>query len=291
MKTIRIAGGRFKINILLIFVILGLIALGMWDMLIFYIPALIIHELAHMVAAGACGIIIDEVEILPFGCSAKVKSFTALSPLKEVFTAAAGPMINIVLAAGIFFIDKYYAELPITQPFIAANLTIAAMNLLPALPLDGGHIVRALLARTMGQKKSTRICAIFGVLIASIMLICGVFMVIKGYFNKTFFFMAVFLLYAAINEIKNVPYTVIRDISSKRKLLSTQKAVLMRGFAIMNDNCLRDILKEFDAGKYNIVYILDDNMKILCSLSETQVMDAVLKYGLDAKIKTIANKI
>ncbi|MEZ4357161.1 MAG: M50 family metallopeptidase [Eubacteriales bacterium] len=291
MNTIRIAGGRFKINILLIFVMLGLIVLGMWDMLIFYIPALIIHELAHMVAAGACGIIIDDVEILPFGCTAKVKSFTALSALKEVFTAAAGPAVNIVLAAGIFFIDKYYAPLSIARQFITANLTIAAINLLPALPLDGGHIVRALLARSIGQKKATKICAIFGVVISSIMLLGGVFMVIKGYFNRTFFFMAVFLLYAAIKEIKNVPYTVIRDISSKRKLLSTQKAVLMRGFAIMDNNYLRDVLKEFDAGKYNVVYILDDDMRILKSLSETQVMDAVLKYGLDVKIKTILSKI
>jgi stage IV sporulation protein FB len=288
MKCIRLFGGRLKINIILIFAVAAMAVLGMWDTLLYFVPALLLHEGTHILAAGACGIIIEDMELLPFGCSAKVKSFTGLPPVKEIFVAAAGPAANMVAAAGVYFFDKYCVPISWAKPLIAANLMLAAINLLPALPLDGGRILRAVLSKYVGNKRATKASAWMGVVFSVIIAALCVYFAVGGYFNYSMLLMAAFLLYAAIKEIKSAPYTLIRDITGKKELIETRHAVHVRAFASMGSERLRDVLRELDAGRYNLIYVLDRDMKVEYELSEADILDGILKHGMDVSLRSIA---
>lgn len=281
--------GRLNINLLIIPAIILLVALGMGDTLLCFIPALILHEWAHIITAAALGMMITQMELLPFGCAARLQCF-AVSRSKEIIVAAAGPAANMIAASAVFFIDRYAHPISVADKLIAANLTLAAINMLPALPLDGGRITRALFASFMGYKRATRITAIAGIFFASVILIMGIWSVFLDLFNPSFFIMAFFLCLAALKELKSAPYTLIRDFSGKRSCIDKRKTLHINRFAAMHTQTLGDIMREFEAGKYNIVTVLNKDMGVLCELSEQQVLDGMLQHGTQVTLGSLSSK-
>jgi predicted transcriptional regulator len=107
-------------------------------------------------------------------------------PVKEFLVAAAGPMVNVLLAGAItlgMVLSGFFAQ-PLTMDLIAnsfwaqlllANLTLVAFNIIPAFPMDGGRMLRALLALAMSRVKATKLAAGIGRGFAVIMGVLGLF--------------------------------------------------------------------------------------------------------------------
>ena len=182
MRGVRLFGGKLKINLLIIPAIAILIVLGMGDIVLCTIPVIVIHEWAHVLAAAALGMTITEMELFPFGCAAKMQCF-AMSRSKEIIVAAAGPAANMILACVIFVINKYYYSFAFADKLITASLAIATVNLLPALPLDGGRIARAAFASFMGYRHATRFMSFAGIFFAVVITGIGIYYSVKEAFN------------------------------------------------------------------------------------------------------------
>lgn len=288
MKGIRLFGGRLKINLLMIPAVVILIVFGMGDVVLCTIPALILHEWAHILAAAALGMTITEMELFPFGCAAKMQCF-AMSRAKEIIVAAAGPAANMLAACAVFIIDRYYESFAVSGKLISANLAIATVNLLPALPLDGGRIARAVFASFMGFRRATKFMSLLGVFFAAMIAGAGVYTAVQGTFNPSFFVMGFFLCLSALKEMRNAPYTLIRDLSGKRQRMDARKTININRFAAMQGEKLSDIMREFEAGKYNIVTVLDKDMGILGELDERQILDGMMEKGTHATLWSIYN--
>lgn len=162
--------------------------------------------------------------------------------------------------------------------------------MLPALPLDGGRILRSLMSKFIGNKRATKLTAILGIVFSGVIALTGIFFAIRSTPNYSMFLMAVFLCYAALTELKNEPYKLIRDISGKKEMLKTRKALHIRGFAVPANAHVRDVLKELDAGRYNLIYVLNKEMKVEYELSETDIIDGMLKHGSDISLKSIVKE-
>ncbi len=288
MKAPRFFGGRLKINLLMIPVMIGLILLGMGEIVLYYIPVVILHEWAHVLMAAALGMSISNMELFPFGCAARLQCF-AVSRSKEILVAAAGPFANMAAACAVFFIDKYAYPIVIAQKLIAANLALAAVNMLPALPLDGGRITRALFASFMGYKRATKITAAAGIFFAAVILIVGVWAAINGTLNPSFLIMAFFLCLAAVKELKNAPFTLIRDFSGKRAVIEKRKTLHINRFAALRNQQLGDIMREFEAGKYNMVTVLGNDLRVTGELSEYQILGGMMQKGTQATLGSVLN--
>lgn len=113
------------------------------------------HELAHLVAAKLTGVAVQEIRILPFGGSARMENPYRL-PLRQILpVAAAGPAANLLLAVCIAALAHWgLLEPEKAGALVQPNLVLLAFNLLPALPLDGGRILFALLRFPLGEKKA-----------------------------------------------------------------------------------------------------------------------------------------
>lgn len=288
MKGIRLFGGRLKVNPLMIPAVIILIAVGMGDVVLCTIPALILHEWAHIIAAAALGMTITEMELFPFGCAAKMQFF-ALSRAKEIIVAAAGPAVNLITACTIFVIDRYTESFAMAGKLIAANIAIATINLLPALPLDGGRITRALFASFMGYRRATKFMSLAGIFFAAIIIGIGIYTAVKSSFNPSFFVMGFFLCFSSIKEMRSAPYTLIRDLSDKRQKMSSRKTLNINRFAAMQSEKLGDIMREFEAGKYNIVTVLDKDLGVLGELDEREILDGMMEKGVHATLWSIYN--
>jgi Zn-dependent protease len=130
--------------------------------------AVLAHELCHSLVAVRSGARVHAITLMMLGGV----SFIAgrLSPGREAWMAFAGPLASLAIAAASFAVF-HFVPLPAEAraalfAFALTNALIGAFNLLPAFPMDGGRIVRALLARWIGQVRATVFAARLGKVMA-----------------------------------------------------------------------------------------------------------------------------
>jgi stage IV sporulation protein FB len=147
--------------------------------------AAVAHELGHVVAAAAFGLRTEAVTLLPIGASARLDRRPD-TPQAEMAIAAAGPFVSIVLAAA-FLIAGYLAQggrvllrldaIPYAGFWVKmfwTNVLIAALNMTPALPMDGGQLLRGALRAAAGAKAATYGTCGLGVIVALAALAGGI---------------------------------------------------------------------------------------------------------------------
>lgn len=163
-----------------------------------------LHELGHALMARRFGIRTRDITLLPIGGVASLERMPE-RPREELAVAFAGPMVNVGIAAVLFAVlmaAQWVVDVRVLQvvggPFLAKllliNLSLAAFNLVPAFPMDGGRVLRALLALRMKRSLATQRAARLGQGLAIAMAIVGVF------FVPTLLFVAVFVWLGAREE-------------------------------------------------------------------------------------------
>lgn len=135
--------------------------------------SVIVHEFGHSLVALRKGIRISGIELHFFGGVAKMQDMPR-TPRDELLIAAAGPATSLLLGAGA---AALYGLVPSAIVLLLAqiNFTLGIFNLLPALPMDGGRILRALLQTKLGALKATRIAALIARGLAVAMGVLGLF--------------------------------------------------------------------------------------------------------------------
>jgi Zn-dependent protease len=154
----------------------------------------VLHELGHSLVAKFFKIPVREIVLLPIGGVAQMEK-NPEKPVHELLIALSGPLVNVVIAAGIYLafgktllagIDpRAMMTAQNLQPsaqtlvfwLLTANVTLATFNMIPAFPLDGGRVLRAILAMFMGFSQGTAVAAVIGQFIAVFL---GIFAVVTG---------------------------------------------------------------------------------------------------------------
>ncbi|MBC57739.1 MAG: site-2 protease family protein [Confluentimicrobium sp.] len=173
------------------------------------------HEFGHALTARRYGIKTPDVTLLPIGGMARLERMPE-KPLQEITVALAGPAVNIVIylvLALIFGVETRLEALAAienpAQSFLgrlaAVNLFLALFNLLPAFPMDGGRVFRAVLALFMDRVQATRIAATAGQFLAFALGFLGL---TSG--NPVLLLIAIFVFMAAAAESSDV---ALRDMA------------------------------------------------------------------------------
>jgi Zn-dependent protease/CBS domain-containing protein len=164
----------------------------------------LLHEFGHVFAARRYGIRTSDVTLLPIGGLASLERMPE-KPGQEIFVALAGPAVNLVIALvlvvalGARFDLSQVAQLQeatttLTGRVAAANIALCVFNLIPAFPMDGGRVLRALLAIPLGYTRATRVAAMIGQGLAFVFALLG----LLG--NPLLILIAVFIFLAASGE-------------------------------------------------------------------------------------------
>jgi Zn-dependent protease len=164
--------------------------------------SVLLHEMGHAFVGKRFGVKTTEIVMFPIGGLSRMERM--LSPTEELLIAIAGPAVNLLLSIGIFvYMYSMHLAVPIRltdllQPTDAnavarlayGNLVLAGFNLLPAFPMDGGRILRALLSYIRPEDEATRLAAWLGRMLAISIALYGL---LAPQFMLVFFAMFIYL--------------------------------------------------------------------------------------------------
>ena len=195
----------------------------------------VLHELGHALMARRYGIATKKITLLPIGGVASLERIPE-NPKQELFVAIAGPLVNVVIAILLYFIVPVREIMGLTiseifesldsltlQNFLfylfVVNVGLVVFNLIPAFPMDGGRMLRAVLAMTMNRVKATLIASRIGQAIAVIFLLLGLL------YNPFLVFIALFVFLGAYGENRLVQNFALLDGHTVREAMMTNLTV------------------------------------------------------------------
>ena len=175
----RIAGIQLRIHITFLLLI-GWLAFGYYAeggtpaaagrvlFILMLFLCVVLHEFGHAFAAKGFGINTPDITLLPIGGVARLERMPE-EPVQELVIAVAGPLVNVSIALGLFlagggrsFDTASPDRLDLVPQLMTINIALVLFNLLPAFPMDGGRVLRALLATRLTYARATQVAAIVG---------------------------------------------------------------------------------------------------------------------------------
>jgi Zn-dependent protease/CBS domain-containing protein len=180
----------------------------------------VLHEMGHALMARKFYVPTKKITLLPIGGVASLQRIPE-QPKQELLVAVAGPLVNVIIAAIIFpFLDPLTSYIPeeeasgafaaITMDnfwfaLFSINIILVLFNLIPAFPMDGGRMLRSILAMKMNRLKATHIASSIGQFLAVLFFFAGLF------FNPFLLLIGVFVFFGARGEnIMVQQYEILR---------------------------------------------------------------------------------
>ncbi len=264
----------------------------------------VLHEFGHALTARRFGVNTRDIILSPIGGVARLDRLPE-KPMQEFHVAIAGPLVNvgISLALSPYFLlvsgdtrqqlqnillGLFYPESNIfvrdLTPFdyflfglIALNLTLALFNLLPAFPMDGGRVLRALLSLRLGRRRATRVAAYIGQAFAVLLVVYAVWQ-----FSIITAFIGIFVFTTAANEYRMVQL----DTSLSQH---TVAALSRRNFTkIYLDDPIEIAAEAMRRGLEKNFLVFDRWQNLAGVLTEASIMEA-MKKGEDEQKKSVAD--
>lgn len=227
----------------------------------------LLHEFGHALTARHYGIRTQDITLLPIGGLARLERLPE-NPRHELWVTLAGPAVNVVIAGLLlailvfaYQVNEFFQVQLFAGNFLLrlmwVNVLLGLFNLLPAFPMDGGRVLRALLSMRLGRARATRVAANIGQMMAILFGIAGFF----G--NPMLFFIAIFVYLGAEAEAQSVETTsflgglTVRDAMLTRFRTLTAEASLdtaihellagsQQDFPVVADGQVRGILRRND---------------------------------------------
>ncbi len=260
----------------------GGVLAGLWAvaMILLLFGCVILHELGHSVVALRYGVEVSHITLLPIGGVAAMRSIPE-APRQELLIAIAGPLVNVIILAVLIPIKGFptWIDAPIipqsgpelVDAVIRANMILIVFNMIPAFPMDGGRMLRAMLAMVFSYPTATAWASGLGRVLAILFVLMGLrlnpFMVLIG----------IFIFLGADTE-----HRMVRLKDAVRQL---PVARLMRSvFVLPATATLRDCLEAYHH-QGQLHFMVDGNGGMLGLLPDRSWMDALKEHGPDESVQ------
>ena len=246
---------------------------------------ILLHELGHAFMARRYGVQTLQIMLSPIGGQAILERMPK-QPRKELLVALAGPIVNLLLAIGAlpflywipaeklarlpqFFSNPYgntFLRLDLDERFIIGfvllNFLVALFNLIPAFPLDGGRILRALLSMRMNKLGATRIATFLGQGFAALIVLFSV-----SQYNWLMGVIGLFIFVSASMEYRYV------KLDSRLHSFSVQDILRARFTQIFLDQDLSYIIKQWREGSEKNFLVFDQGNVLRGVLTSPMLME------------------
>ncbi len=249
----------------------------------------ILHELGHALTAKRFNIMTRSITLLPIGGLARLEKIPE-KPKQEFLVAIAGPLVNVVIAVIIYSFLYASNVIPtLTENpedlvklsgaafwfnLLIANVFLAAFNFIPAFPMDGGRILRALLLYKFSREKATRIAAGIGQFLAIIFFFAGF------YVNIWLIFIGIFIFLGAGAEAQ---FEISRTALSRHKV----RDVLMKEFIVLLPEDTLDKAVQYLLDGQATEFVVSKNDEVMGVLTRDELIKGLSENGKDSRVSAV----
>jgi Zn-dependent protease/predicted transcriptional regulator len=244
----------------------------------------VLHELGHALAARRYGIATRDITLLPIGGVARLERMPE-DPKQEIVVAIAGPLVNVVIAAAIYaglYVSGHVIsneQITVTgSPFLIrmmlVNVILVVFNMVPAFPMDGGRVLRAILATRMEYVKATQQAAHIGQMIALMFGLLGLFT------NPFLVFIALFVWIGAAAEAS------MAQMKSAIGGIPVRTAMLTDYHSLRPEDRLVGAVELTISGSQKDFPVVRDG-EVVGLLNQADMLAALTKSGPDTSVQEV----
>ncbi len=257
---------------------------------------IVLHELGHALTAKRFNIVTKNITLLPIGGLAMMERMPE-KPGQEFLIAIAGPMVNVVIAFGLYLFLIFTGGIPsmeelktfmetqssmITGEYflfnlMAVNLFICLFNMIPAFPMDGGRILRAILCYIFNRSKATIIAARIGQFFAVLLIFAGF------YVNFLLIFIGIFIFLSAGGESI---YEAAKSVLSGYKV----KDVFRTHYKSLSPSDKLEKVINMLFNEQNEKFLVIDGNTVKGVLTSKNVINALSEFGKDTPVSNVMEK-
>lgn len=247
-----------------------------------------LHEFGHAITARKYRIRTKNITLLPIGGLANMERMPK-DPLHEFKVAIAGPMVNVFLAIILYIIISIADKVPSPEEMksiegvtsrwflfhlFVVNALLALFNLLPAFPMDGGRVFRALLSLRMSRHRATRISAQVGQFIAILFVFIGLF------FHLFLVFIGIFIFLGANAESIYDSTSSVLERYKVRDVIMTHYTPLSPYETL--ENAVEHLLEGQDTD-----FLVSEGHAVRGVLSRSDIFQGLKTYGKDGRVMKV----
>lgn len=247
----------------------------------------VLHELGHALTAKKYGIRTRDITLLPIGGVARLERMPEV-PIQELWVALTGPAVNVLIAAALWgWLDLTATFEPLERltvtggPFLQrlmmVNLFLAGFNLIPAFPMDGGRVLRALLAMRMEYTRATQVAASLGQGLAFLFGLIGFFI------NPFLVFIGLFVWIGAAEEAS------MAQIRSALGGIPVSRAMLTDFRTLSPSDSLARAIEFILRGSQQDFPVLE-NGRVVGVLTQGDLITALAQRGQEALVASVMRR-
>jgi len=247
----------------------------------------VLHEFGHALVARRYGIKTPDITLLPIGGVARLERMPE-KPNEELRVALAGPSVNLVIAALLAVALYVSGDLQslnmfnmtggsLLQRMLPVNLFLALFNLIPAFPMDGGRVARAMLASRMEYTQATQVAATLGQVIAFFFGLIGLFS------NPFLVFIALFIYMGASQEASMV------QVKSALEGIPVSKAMLTDFHTLREGDPLSRAVELLMSSSQQEFPVLSGE-QVVGVLTRKGLIDGLRRLGQSAPVSGVMNR-
>lgn len=294
LKLVRLAGIDVYVHATF-FILIAWIGLSFWlvegsltavfsgvGFILALFTCVVLHEYGHALTARRYGIRTLHITLLPIGGVASMESMPD-DPKQEIAVALAGPAVNLVIAFGLWLwlvvtdtlvpLDQLSLIAgPFAERLMLINIMLAVFNLVPAFPMDGGRVLRALLAMRMNHNKATQVAARVGQGLALWLGFLGLL------YNPFLIFIALFVWIGAAGE------AATEEVKSTLKGLTAGRAMLTDFEVLSADDTLSRAIKlTLGSSQKDFPVMSEEN--IVGVLTQDDLLQGLHEHGEQTRVQ------
>lgn len=252
----------------------------------------VLHEYGHALTARRYGVKTNKITLLPIGGVADLEQMPR-KPMQEFWVAIAGPLVNVTIALLLYFfvpfetiLDQSQEELRQTLNSIgpdnfifylfSTNVILVLFNLLPAFPMDGGRVLRALLSLKMSRLKATKVASSIGQFLAAGLFFFGLF------YSPILILIGIFVFFGAQSESSMIQQQSLLEGYRVKDAMRTGIT------KVKPDQTLDDIVELLISGAEKN-FIVEENNEIRGILYHDELIKSFQSHDRNTAVREVMN--